>query len=137
MVLQSYVEVKSIPSVDKSDSNKSSAAWGTRGKAGITQHGRSQEPARFTTPMVTAGQELDVFLPSPQKGNCHQLPRRRSNFMLSAGLVTQGRRKIVAVLPDSQAALTSLLQPAGWIYGRGKSSFKIKVSESRPRLGSQ
>lgn len=92
---------------------------------------------RFTTPMVTAGQELDVFLPSPQKGNHHQLPGRGSNFILSAGLVTQGRKKIVAVLPDSQAALTSLLQPAGWIYGRGKSSFKIKVSESRPRLGSQ
>lgn len=57
--------------------------------------------------------------------------------MLSAGLVMQGRKKIVAVLPDSQAALTSLLQPAGWIYGRSKSSFKIKVSESRLRLGSQ
>lgn len=92
---------------------------------------------RFTPPMVTAGQELDVFLPSPQKGNRHQLPGRGSNFILSAGLVTQGRKKIVAVLPDSQAALTSLLQPAGWIYGRSKSSFKIKVSESRPRLGSQ
>lgn len=57
--------------------------------------------------------------------------------MLSAGLVRQGRKKIVTVLPDSKAAFTSLLQPAGLIYSPSKSSLKINVNESRPRLGSQ
>lgn len=43
MVLQSHVEVKSIPSVDKADSNESSAAWRRRKSKGWNHKAVAEE----------------------------------------------------------------------------------------------
>lgn len=43
MVLESHVEVKSIPSVDKADSDESSAAWGRRKSKGWNREAAEEE----------------------------------------------------------------------------------------------